>query len=448
MLPIKPVCKKKFVRRDGTSVIFIQYCHSIDKRTLLNSGIAIPPAYWNIKRSRIDGNLPEVYGNASSLNERLQQAIRVAQDILNFTMKEKISDPLSFLKATFRPDFDPVSLTQKAKAAAAIDPKINLDLFFQIDDYIKCKTGKVVPGMLNIYRNMKDHLAAFQEYRKKPITFECFDYNFYESFVDFLAYEYVQRRRSQEVNGKREVIKGLKTATIGKTIKHLRIFLRDRMRRKIIASIDLSDFKILDEESDAVYLTWAEIGRIYQTDLSDAPHLVKFRDLFVLGCLTGLRFSDFATIRPEDIRRDMLHKKQGKSDHWVVIPLRDAAEDILINKFNRHIPVVNNPDFNEYIKEVAKLAGICEPVKFSYKKGNKDIVIVRPKYAWITSHTCRRSFCTNEFLAGTPVELIMKISGHRSLRDFYKYIRISPEEAGRKIKEIWEKRDATLLKIT
>src|SRR5690606_14128520 len=175
--------------------------------------------------------------------------------------------------------------------------------------------------------------------------------------------------------------KGLKTATIGKTIKQLRIFLRDRMRRKIIAPIDLSDFKILDEDSDAVYLTWGEIGRIYQTDLSDAPHLIKFRDLFVLGCLTGLRFSDFATIRPEDIRRDMLHKKQGKSDHWVVIPLRDAAEDILINRFNRHIPVVNNPDFNEYIKDVAKLAGICQPLKFSYKKGNKDIVIVRPKYA-------------------------------------------------------------------
>jgi integrase len=79
-------------------------------------------------------------------------------------------------------------------------------------------------------------------------------------------------------------------------------------------------------------------------------------------------------------------------------------------------------------------------VKHSYKKGNKDIVEVKPKYAWITSHTCRRSFCTNEFLAGTPVELIMKISGHKSMKDFYKYIRITPEEAGNRIKEIWEKR--------
>lgn len=72
--------------------------------------------------------------------------------------------------------------------------------------------------------------------------------------------------------------------------------------------------------------------------------------------------------------------------------------------------------------------------QFSHKKGNKDIVIVKPKYAWVTSHTCRRSFCTNEFLAGTPVDLIMKISGHKSLRDFYKYIIITPEEAGQKLK--------------
>ena len=54
--------------------------------------------------------------------------------------------------------------------------------------------------------------------------------------------------------------------------------------------------------------------------------------------------------------------------------------------------------------------------------------------------SCRRLFCANEFLAGTPVELIMKISGHKSLRDFYKYIRISPEEAGQRIRELWERR--------
>ncbi|WP_343703202.1 phage integrase SAM-like domain-containing protein [Chitinophaga sp.] len=442
MLPIKPICKKNFTRRDGTSIVFIQYCQSIDRRTLLNTGIAIPPEYWNRKRLRINDDLPAAYGAVADLNEQLQKSLRNAQDIVNHAVKEKLPDTLNFLKKTFLPDFNPDSLVKKAQQELAASPVTNLDLSFQIDDYIKSKASKVTPGMLKVYKNMKDHLDAFQAFRGRKITFDCFDYNFYEQLVHFLTYEYVQRRRKVE-------IKGLKTATVGKTIKQLRIFLRERMRRKIIAPIDLSDFKILDEEADAIYLSWPEIARIYHTDLTDYPHLVKYRDLFVLGCLTGLRFSDFSTIRPEDVRQGMLHKKQGKSDHWVVIPLREEAENILVTKFKGHIPDVCNVKFNLYIKEVAKLAGIAESIKFSHKRGNKDVVTVKPKYSWVTSHTCRRSFCTNEFLAGTPAELIMKISGHKSLRDFYRYIRITPEEAGRKIREIWEARqDQNILRNT
>lgn len=137
----------------------------------------------------------------------------------------------------------------------------------------------------------------------------------------------------------------------------------------------------------------------------------------------------------------MIYKKQGKSDHWVVIPLRDQAKFILHSKFNKQIPSITNPDFNYYIKEVGCLAEINHLITFYHKRENKDIADTRPKYVWITSHTCRRSFCTTEFLSGTPAELIMKISGHKNLRDFYRYIRITPEEAGRKIKDIWEKRN-------
>lgn len=432
LLPLKLVCKSSKARRDGTSLIFIQYCYNSEKRALLNTEIAIPPTYW--KRSRITANLPTAYGNHEELNKRLKQLLRVVEDVISHALQEKIIDVLAFVKSTFKPDLNLESLLHKAKEIANKQPETNLDLYFQIDDYIKCKTNKVTPGMLRVYKNMKDHLQAYQDYRKAVITFNCLDFNFYEGLVDFLTFEYIQRRR-------KTVLKGLKTATVGKTIKQLRIFIRDRIRRKIISPIDLSDFKILNEESDAIYLSWNEINQIYNTDLTDFPSLLPYRDVFVLGCFTGLRFSDFSNIKPEDIRKGMLHKKQEKSDHWVVIPLMDVANEILINRFKKVIPSVNNPDFNVNIKEIGRLAGICEAVKFSYKKGNKDIEIVKPKYGWITSHTCRRSFCTNEFLAGTPVELIMRISGHKSLQDFYKYIRISPEEAGRKIKEIWENRN-------
>jgi site-specific recombinase XerD len=431
LLPIKPICKKALIRRDGTSIVFIQYCHSLEKRTLLNSGIAIPPNFWNLKRLRINADLPECYGNADNLNEQLQDSIRIAEDILNYALKKKIADPLTFLKNTFCPGFDLASLEEKAKEVEK--PKVNLDLYFQINDYIESKRKQVTPKMLNVYRNMRDTLKAFELFRKQPIGFDSFDFNFYEEFVEYMTYEHVQRRR-------KTLIRGFKTSTTGKTIKQLRIFLRNRMRKKIISPINLEEFKILDEEADAIYLTREEVSRIYQANFSKHSHLIRYRDLFVLGCLTGLRFSDFSIIRPDDVRNGMLYKKQGKSDHWVVIPLRPEANDILTNQFKHNIPAVSNTEFNRHIKTIGKLAGFDAPIKFYHKQGNKDIVTVKPKYAWITSHTCRRSFCTNEFLAGTPAELIMKISGHKSLRDFYKYIRISPEEAGQKIKELWQQR--------
>jgi integrase len=431
LLPIKPICKRNKVRRDGTSLIFIQYCFNSEKRTLLNTEIGIPPAYWNRKRLRISADLPALYGSPDELNQLLQSMMRVAQDIAAFAFKRKIADPCTFLKKTFKPDFDMALLEEKAKESE--QPKINLDLYYQIDDYIKSKTKHVTPKMLNVYRNLRETLKAFETYRKKPITFESFDLSFYEEFVEYMMYEHVQRRR-------KELVKGFRISTVGKTIKQLRIFLRNRMRKKIIPPINLEDFKIIDEEADAVYLTWNEIIQIYQTDLSGYPHLVKYRDLFVFGCLTGLRFSDFSTIKPIDVRNGMLYKKQDKSDRWVVIPLRQEANKIFIENFKRNIPQLDNGVFNRCIKEVAKLAGITQLIKFSHKKGNKDVITVKPRYAWITSHTCRRSFCTNEFLAGTPVDLIMKISGHKSLRDFYKYIRITPEEAGQKIRELWQSR--------
>ena len=49
------------------------------------------------------------------------------------------------------------------------------------------------------------------------------------------------------------------------------------------------------------------------------------------------------------------------------------------------MPQVSNPNFNYYIKEVARLAGINEMVKITHKHGNRIIDEIRPKHAWIMS---------------------------------------------------------------
>jgi len=149
---------------------------------------------------------------------------------------------------------------------------------------------------------------------------------------------------------------------------------------------------------------------------------------------------DFGSIEAVDVRGNYLFKKQQKTKGRVVVPLRPAAKQILEKRFANNLVPENNTVFNRNIKAIATRAGILQRIKHSWTKYNRIVEEVKPKSTWICSHTCRRSFCTNEFLAGTPVELIMKISGHKSVKDFYKYIRISPEEAALKMADIWQQR--------
>lgn len=106
LLPLKPICDRKFIRRNGTSLIYIQYCFSAEKRTLLNTEIAIPPAYWNKKRLCISGNLPESFGKAQYLNDELNRMYRLAEDIISFAAKNAIADTGNFVKKTFTPHFN------------------------------------------------------------------------------------------------------------------------------------------------------------------------------------------------------------------------------------------------------------------------------------------------------------------------------------------------------
>ena len=433
LLPIKPICSASKMRRDGTSLIFIQYCESAENKTLLNTEIAIAPNYWNKKLMRISDALPKGFGKSDELNKELQRQMRLAEDIISYALTKKIPDPVQFAKLTFRPDFKITELEKAVKENIVVKPKVNKDFFFQFDDYIKSKEKSVAPATVHVFKNLKLILQSFQTYRKKLITFDDIDLDFYEEFLNYLSFEHIHQN-------KKEVLKGFKTNTVGKNIKQLIIFLKNRKQKKIVSDLDTTGFKIPEEEADAIYLTPEEINQILFVDLSELPHLQKYRDLLVFGCLTGLRFSDFSVIRSDDVRDGMLYKKQTKTKHWVVVPLRDEASYIFINNFKRNIPAISNPDFNYYIKEVGRVAGLLQPVKHSYLKGSRNFIETKPKYEWITSHTCRRSFCTNEFLAGTPVELIMKISGHKSLKDFYKYIKIAPEQAGQRIKEIWKGR--------
>ena len=423
--PIKLVIKKSRIRQDGLCLIYVQYCHSSKRRALVGTDIAIPPTCWNRRTGRVSENLPTDLGTIEDLEMKLSEKLRKAEDMVAYAIKNKKGCPMMFLKNNF-----PLSDQWKVEQMAA--KKQNLDVFNNIDAYIEERKTEVKQCTINVINAMKNHLRSFEGYRGHPITFDSFDFDFYVEFMKYMTYEIPQLR-------KKVLIKGLRINTMGKSVKWLKALLKNRMARKIIPFIDLSNYKVVEEDVDALYLSWKEISSMYRLDLSGQPLLEIVRDEFVLGCLTGFRFSDYTNIKPDEIRDGMLFITQTKTDDRVVVPLRPDTKTIL-NKYNMEMPPVSNPDFNFHIKEVARMAGLTEPVKFSYKRGNKMVDETRPKYAWVMSHTCRRSFCTNEFLDGTPVTLIMAISGHKTEKAFRKYIKADNLQKAQMIKKIWEDR--------
>jgi integrase len=103
-------------------------------------------------------------------------------------------------------------------------------------------------------------------------------------------------------------------------------------------------------------------------DLIMQSQLVKYRDIFVVGCLTGFRFSDYSNLQFEEFRNGMLHVIQKKMLAPVVVPLRVEARAILVDKYEMRIPKISHVKFTNYTKGIVRLACIREPVKMTHKK--------------------------------------------------------------------------------
>src|SRR5206468_2066940 len=112
-------------------------------------------------------------------------------------------------------------------------------------------------------------------------------------------------------------------------------------------------FSFSYEEADAVYLKAAEIEKLHQFDLNTNKRLEQIRDLFIFGCHTGLRFSDFTAIRPENIittnNIKILDVITRKTNERVNIPCHPTVLEIF-QKYKHNMNMlprsVSNQKFN------------------------------------------------------------------------------------------------------
>ena len=100
----------------------------------------------------------------------------------------------------------------------------------------------------------------------------------------------------------------------------------------------------------------------------------------------------------------------------------------ILDKYENRLPKAYEQKVNKYIKEIASEAGIVDMVEVSYvENGEKKSHLVE-KCELVKTHTARRSGATNMYLAGIPTIAIMKITGHKTEKEFMKYIKITEEQ--------------------
>lgn len=239
------------------------------------------------------------------------------------------------------------------------------------------------------------------------------------------------------------------------------------LHNNLIALRAFSKKKIQEtDKAKEIYLTKTELQALYEMPLEGLKD--KVRDVFLVGCYTCQRFSDYARLEKENFTKTAKGTKvvrivQEKTGNDVVIPILNDNLLHIAEKYGYDIPKINDVILNRYIKQILKelsstvpslarkertLLTMKEREKekqglVSFERDNKGNVI-KPRYELVSSHTARRSGITNLYLSGNfDTYQMMSISGHRDEKTFYEYIKLSSDEVADSIaKKMDERKEA------
>jgi hypothetical protein len=399
----------------------------------------INPKFWS-KTTR-QAKQTEKFKEYPEFNQRLKEiASDISNTLLNYKNQNQGETPNP---DTFRKLLD---LVIKKKEPKKKEVKNFFGLFQEIIDQTKAgvrlhpKTGKPISkNTLKTYVTTFKHLSEFNAKRTKGVDFTTIDLDFYNDYTEFL----MRGKKTHPKTGK-PVTLNLSTNTIGKHIQIIKLIMNEATERGLNANLSFKSkrFVTIREKSDSIYLPENEIKEIELLDLSNDKRLERVRDLFLIGCYTGLRYSDYSILQPEQMKDGFIETTQIKTGEPIVIPIHHTVKRI-IEKYNGNLPrPISNQKTNEYLKQFGKrVTSLNTNVSITFTKGGKTVIENYQKYELLTSHTARRSFASNEYLAGTPTLTIMAITGHKTEKAFLRYIKLTPNEHAKLLKLHWEKRN-------
>lgn len=210
-----------------------------------------------------------------------------------------------------------------------------------------------------------------------------------------------------------------------------------------------------EDKAKVIYLTKDELSALYDMPLDGFEEQV--RDVFLIGCFTALRYSDYSKIEKSNIGithsgTKVIRLRQEKTYGTVVIPILDDRLETLLRKYDYNVPKIWDQNLNRTIKDICKRLSETVP---SLQKKERTVLTLKERRAevdakkkgvalyeyddhghplkarWelVASHTARRSCITNMYLSHKfTVPQMMSVSGHRTETMFYKYVKLSLDE--------------------
>jgi len=382
------------------------------KRLVYSTGQKVEPKYWNPKKMRTNRakGYSSEYADLDTWLDHLETEIKkTSLKIKNEGRKPSIHE-LKLSLDTFT--------NNKTNDES-------ISLFGFIESFIeeRERNPRYSKGTTKNYVTHFNNLKEFAENRVEPITFEDINLQLFNELLAFYT------KKGHSANHKH------------KQIQTLKVFLNEAYERGLTTNLNHNKkwYKVKKEHVQNFSLEENDLKELYQYYFTDNIKLDKVRDLFLIGCFTGLRFSDFNELKPSNIKtkddgRDYIILKTVKTKDILEIPINGYVKAIL-DKYNSKPPRgISNQKMNEYLKEVFTIIGIKRKVSVSqYDSKGKMFEANLPISEIISTHCARRSFATIAYKNGVSTIDIMQITGHKKESTFLKYINITKEDTAKRL---------------
>ena len=381
------------------------------KRIEFTIGYRIDAEKWDTDKQRVrNGCTNKLKQSASEINDSLLGYYTEVQEIFKKFEVEEIMPTPEQIKEAFNALHKPIEEVTPRKSTS--------NAFYKVFDEFVRDCGRQNDWTDSTYEKfaaVKNHLMNFRD----GLTFDFFDEKGLNDYVTYLR-----------------DVKEMRNSTIGKQLSFLKWFLRWAFKKGLHQNNAYDSYKpkLKSTQKKIIFLTWEELNKLREFEIPAAKQaLDRVRDVFLFQCFTGLRYSDVFNLRRSDIKGDHIEVTTVKTSDSLIIELNKHSKAIL-DKYkdvafedDKVLPVITNQKMNDYLKELAELAGIDEPVRQTYYRGNERIDEVTPKYALLGTHAGRRTFICNALALGIPPQVVMKWTGHSDYKAMKPYIDIADD---------------------